>query len=95
MKTSFIYILSNKNRTVLYTGVTANLSKRMQYHLAGKGSRFCKSYNVRDLIYFETFTDIRVAIAREKQIKGWCREKKMALIKSKNPDMKNLLDNLK
>ena len=50
------------------------------------------SYNVRDLIYFETFTDIRDAIAREKQIKGWRREKKMLLIKGKNPDMKNLLD---
>ena len=92
MKESYIYILSNKNRTVFYTGVTGNLTNRMSRHIEGKGSKFCKKYNVRELIYFETFIDIRDAISREKEIKGWRREKKLALIKRRNPDLTNLLD---
>ena len=92
MKESYIYILSNKNRTVLYTGVTADLSKRMQWHRQGRGSVFCQRYNVNELIYYELFIDIRIAIRREKEIKGWRREKKLVLIKNKNPKMKNLLE---
>jgi putative endonuclease len=92
MKESYIYILSNKNRTVLYTGVTSDLSKRVEKHMEGKGSVFCKKYNVKELIYYELFTDIRDAIRREKEIKGWIRDKKLALIKSRNPEMKNLLE---
>ena len=92
MKESFIYILSNKNRTVFYTGVTANLPARMRAHQEGTGSVFCRRYNIRELIYYERFMDIREAIKREKQIKGWRREKKLAIIKIKNPEMKNLLE---
>jgi len=92
MKESYIYILSNKNRTVIYTGVTANLVDRMSWHQAGKGSKFCRKYNVNELLYYELFIDIRDAIRREKEIKGWRREKKIALIQSKNPHLKNLLE---
>ena len=91
MKESYIYILSNKNRTVLYTGVTGNLALRMRSHMEGNGSGFCKKYNVNELIYYELFTDIREAIKREKEIKGWRRDKKLVLVKSRNPNMKNLL----
>jgi putative endonuclease len=64
----------------------------MQQHRVGKGSVFCKRYNVNELIYYELFLDIRDAIKREKEIKGWRREKKLALIKSRNPEMKNLIE---
>jgi putative endonuclease len=91
MKTSYIYILSNKNRTVYYTGVTANLTKRIEEHRSGTKSKFCKAYNVKELLYYEQFTDINDAIRREKEIKGWRRDKKLALIKRKNPEVRNLL----
>jgi putative endonuclease len=92
MKESYIYILSNKNRTVFYTGITGDLSKRMEFHLDGRGSEFCRKYNVRELLYYEIFMNINEAIRREKEIKGWRREKKIALILSKNPDLRNLLE---
>lgn len=92
MKESYIYILSNKNRTVFYTGITGDLSKRMEFHLDGRGSECCRKYNVRELLYYEIFMDINEAIRREKEIKGWRREKKIALILSKNPDLRNLLE---
>ena len=91
MNESFIYILSNKNRTVFYTGVTGNLTLRMKSHIQGKGSVFCKKYNIKELIYYEFFIDIREAIKREKEIKGWREEKKLALIQQRNPELKNLL----
>ena len=91
MKYSYVYILSNDNRTVFYTGVTADLSRRISEHRSGKGSVFCKKYYVKTLIYYELFIDIRQAIAREKQIKEWKREWKINLIKSRNPEMEDLL----
>ncbi len=63
----------------------------MEYHRKGTGSVFCKKYNVRELIYYELFIDINDAIKREKEIKGWRREKKIDLIRKKNPDMKDIL----
>ncbi len=93
MKLSYIYIITNSQRTVLYTGVTADLASRMEWHLAGKGSKFCSRYNVKYLIYYEVFNDIREAIRREKYIKGKKREWKMDLIKRKNPQMLNLYCN--
>ncbi|HNS18237.1 MAG TPA: GIY-YIG nuclease family protein [Bacteroidales bacterium] len=92
MKESYIYILTNKNRTVFYTGVTANLSARMSSHLEGNGSVFCKKYNIRELIYYELFMDITDAIRREKEIKGWSREKKLNLVKKRNPELRDLLE---
>jgi putative endonuclease len=64
----------------------------MDYHRAGKGSKFCAKYNVKYLIYYETFTDIRDAIVRETRVKKWNRQWKIDLIRSKNPEMKDLLE---
>jgi len=67
MKESYIYIISNKNRTVLYIGITSNLIRRIEAHKNSFGSSFTKRYNVSDLLYFEKFTSIEEAIRREKQ----------------------------
>jgi putative endonuclease len=91
MKTSYVYILTNKNRTVFYTGVTADLVNRMPYHLVGRGSKFCAKYNVNILVYYEIHLEIRIAIRRETQIKRWNRQWKIDLIKSRNPGLVDLL----
>ncbi|WP_340139843.1 GIY-YIG nuclease family protein [Christiangramia echinicola] len=90
MKKSYTYILSNKNRTVIYIGVTGDLNKRITEHKNGKGSDFTKKYNLTDLLYFEEFTDINQAISREKQLKNWRKEWKWDLIKDFNPELKDL-----
>ena len=90
MRKSFVYILSNKNRTVLYTGVTNNLQRRMNEHQESKGSLFTKKYNVTDLLYFEEFVSIITAIKREKQLKKWNKDWKWNLIKEKNPELSTL-----
>ena len=66
MKESYIYIVSNKNRSVLYIGITSNLIKRIEEHKNGSGSKFTNKYNVNELLYFEKFLDISQAILREK-----------------------------
>ena len=66
MKESYIYIISNKNRTVLYIGVTSNLIKRIESHKRAVGSMFTKKYNLTVLLYFETYSSIKEAIKREK-----------------------------
>ena len=81
----YTYILTNSNRTVLYIGVTNDLQRRINEHKAGLSS-FTKKYNVHQLVYFEEYPDINAAIAREKQLKGWARAKKEALINSFNPN---------
>jgi len=90
IKTYYVYILTNKIKTVLYTGVTNNLCRRLQEHkqasLSVATTTFTGRYNVFYLLYFEQFPDIKQAIAREKEIKGWNRGKKMALINTMNPD---------
>ena len=91
----YVYILSNKNKNVIYTGVTNDLVKRVyehKHHL-DKGS-FTSRYNVENLIYFEETTDIDSAIAREKQIKGWNRKRKEKLIEAKNPSWDDLYENI-
>ncbi len=90
MKDGFIYILSNKYRTVLYIGVTHDLKQRLYEHKSGEGSVFTKKYKTKYLIYYEYFENIVDAIDREKQLKNWHREWKFNLIKSVNPDLKNL-----
>ncbi|MGM1057125.1 MAG: GIY-YIG nuclease family protein [Bacteroidota bacterium] len=95
METSYIYILSNKTRSMLYVGVTSNLEKRITQHKNGEGSIFTKKYHLTYLIYYEEFTDIVQAIAREKQLKNWHKEWKWNLIKSKNSDLEDLFDNLR
>ena len=86
----FVYILSNKNRTVLYTGITNNLERRLYEHKNGITKGFTTKYHAYDLVYFETIENPSSAIAREKQIKGFSRHKKNALIESINPNWDDL-----
>ena len=88
-KEYYIYIMTNKSRT-LYTGVTNNLLRRVQEHKQKQISGFTSKYNIQFLVYYETTTDIHAALAREKQVKGWLRIKKIALIDSMNPEWKDL-----
>ena len=88
----YVYILTNKAKTVLYTGVTNNLKERLYYHTHpdALSKAFTTKYRCYYLLYWEHFSDVETAIQREKQIKGWRREKKDALISSLNPDWKFL-----
>ena len=90
MKKSFVYILGNKNKTVFYIGVTSNLIERIENHKNKKGSKYTAKYNVCELLYYDVFTDVNQAIAREKQLKNWHRDWKINLIKQKNPEFKDL-----
>lgn len=88
----FVYILTNKNHTVLYTGVTSDLFVRVQEHRLNVYPGFTSRYNVNKLVYFEQYGDIYDAINREKQIKGGSRQKKLDLINSMNPQWLDLWD---
>ncbi len=90
MRIFYVYILTNKNKTVLYTGFTNSLERRVWEHKQHAIPGFTKKYNCDRLIYFEEFSDVRQAIAREKQIKGWLRSKKEALIATMNPEWNDL-----
>ncbi len=90
MNKSYVYILTNKYRTVFYIGVTSNLPQRLVQHKEGIGSVFTQKYNVSDLVYFEEFLEITQAIAREKQLKNWKKEWKINLIKEQNPKLETL-----
>ena len=83
-RTYWIYILASRSRN-LYTGVTNDLQRRMIEHCNGLVPGFTSRYRIFRLVYFEPFGDIRDAIAREKEIKGWRREKKVWLIEKRNP----------
>jgi len=87
----FVYIMSNESR-MLYVGVTNGLHKRVFQHKSKLIPGFTPKYNLYKLVHFEEFGDIRAAIAREKQIKGWPRSKKVALIVAKNPQWKDLAE---
>jgi putative endonuclease len=80
----FVYIIASRSRN-LYTGVTNNLERRLREHREGLVPGFAKRYKIHRLVYYESFGDIRTAIAREKQIKGWDRSKRVALIEGNNP----------
>lgn len=75
--------MTNKYRTTFYVGVTNDLHKRIVEHQNGMGSEFTKKYNLKDLIYFEKFSDINQAISREKQLKNWRKDWKLNLINKK------------
>ena len=90
----FIYILTNKINTVLYTGVTNNLKRRVYEHKEKLVDGFTKKYNISKLVYFEAGTDINGAIFREKQIKAGSRQKKIDLINEVNPEWKDLYEDL-
>jgi putative endonuclease len=91
-----VYIMSNKYKTVLYIGVTSDLLTRVLEHKEHvyRGS-FTDRYNLEYLIYYEIFSSIEEAITREKQIKGWKRERKVALINSMNPEWRDLHEEIK
>ena len=90
----YVYILTNKNKTVLYVGVTNNLKERLYFHANPLpfSKAFTAKYNVKYLIYYEHYSDIETAIDREKQIKKYRREKKEVLINAFNPQWKFLND---
>ena len=86
----YVYILANWNNKVIYTGFTNNLERRVFEHKNGLCDGYTKKYNVHKLVYYEHTNDARSAIEREKQIKGWTREKKNNLISSINSEWKDL-----
>ena len=86
----YVYILTTGNNIVLYTGVTNELRRRVFEHKSGYNEGFTKKYHVHKLIYFEIFDYVELAIVREKQIKGYSREKKIKLIETMNPEWKEL-----
>lgn len=88
----FVYVMTNLHNTVLYTGVTNNLQRRVLEHKSGKGSAFTKKYNITKLVYFESGDNVNMAIFREKQIKAGSRKKKLDLINSQNPEWKDLYE---
>ena len=87
----YVYIATNKIDTVLYTGVTNNLVRRMYEHENKLVDGFTTKYNIKKLIYYETFPRPDEGIAAEKKIKGWARQKKVHLIRSTNPTFRDLL----
>ena len=90
-KNWFVYIITNYKNTVLYTGITNNLQRRIWEHKTGLiKSSFSKKYHLYKLVWFEEFNTPREAIEAEKKIKGWKREKKIKLIKGKNPNFQDL-----
>lgn len=91
----YVYILANWNNKVLYAGVTNNLERRLYEHKMQLIDGFTKKYNVHKLVYFDCTNDVKSAIAREKQIKGWTRAKKNTLIAEMNPDWHDLSDDWK
>ena len=86
--------MANAHNTVLYTGVTADLKRRVWQHKEKLADSFTKRYNVTKLVYYEECDDVRVAIEREKQIKGGSRQKKVDLINAMNSDWRDLGDEL-
>jgi len=89
-KSYYVYLITNWNNKVIYIGVTSNLERRLYEHKNRLADGFTKKYNINKLVYFEETTDIKSAIAREKELKGWRREKKNRLVESSNKDWKNL-----
>ena len=86
----YVYILANKTNSTVYIGVTDDLMRRLQEHRNDQIDGFTKAYHVHKLVYYESFSDVRYAIAREKQLKGWRRARKNELIESKNPTWADL-----
>jgi putative endonuclease len=93
-KQYYVYILTNKNNTVLYTGVTSQLQGRVYQHRQKMVEGFTKKYNADKLVYYEICEDAYGAISREKQIKGGSRQKKIDLVNSANPGWRDLFGDL-
>ena len=90
----YVYILTNWNNKVLYVGMTNDLNRRLYEHQNELADGFTKKYHVHKLVYFETTTDVYAAISREKQIKGWKRERKNELVSSVNTEWNDLTEML-
>ena len=90
----YVYILTNFSRSALYIGITNDLIRRVEEHRSGNGGVFTRKYSLRYLVYFETTDDVYGAITREKELKGWRRQKKDDLIESSNPARLDLYENL-
>ncbi len=86
----YVYILTNKNNRVMYIGVTNDLVRRLYEHKQELVDGFTKRYHVHKLVYYEQTTDVRSAIEREKQLKGWIRARKNELVETINPDWRDL-----
>lgn len=93
MHSYYVYILASIRKT-LYTGVTNDLRRRVQHHKTGALGGFTSKYRVNRLVHFESFADVDHARAREKQIKGWIRARKIALIEAENPEWEDLADRI-
>ena len=91
MRIYHVYLMASRSR-VLYTGVTNNLARRVNEHKRGLIPGFTSRYRVTRLVYFEEFADVRDAIVREKEIKGWVRTRKIRLIEEHNPTWADLAD---
>lgn len=93
-KTYYLYIMSNKYNTTLYTGVTNDLVRRVHEHKTGVGSKFTHRYHITKLVFYESINDVEAAIRREKQIKAGSRQNKIDLINSINPEWKDLSEDI-
>ncbi|TET99065.1 MAG: GIY-YIG nuclease family protein [Anaerolineales bacterium] len=93
-KKYYVYIMTNKSNSTLYTGVTSDLKRRIYEHREGFGGGFTKKYAIKKLIYYEITTDVHSALAREKQIKAGSRKRKVDLINSFNSEWKDLYNEL-
>ncbi len=90
MNTYYVYMLTNEYNNVLYVGVTNDLKRRVYEHQSGLIEGFTQKYNVHKLVWYECCHDVKDAIAREKQLKGWIRSKKEDLIREMNPEWRDL-----
>jgi len=90
----FTYIITTRNIKLLYVGVTSSLKQRLIEHVTGKRGGYTQRYQCHYLLYFEEFKYIDKAIKREKELKGWSKKKKFALIQTKNPQLKFLNDEI-
>jgi putative endonuclease len=95
MNTYFVYIMTNPHNTVLYTGVTNDLIRRVAEHREGVTKGFTSKYNCNKLVYFEPFGSIELAIGREKQLKAGSRAKKEQLVQASNPDWTDLWESIR
>jgi len=90
----YVYLLTNWNNKVMYVGVTNDITRRLYEHKSKLVKGFTEKYNLHKLVYFEETPDVQAAIAREKEIKKWRREKKDALVAHANPDWRDLGEDL-
>lgn len=90
MRQYYVYMLTNWNDQVIYTGVTNNLQRRLFEHKEKLADGFTKKYNVHKLVYYEVTSDVNAALEREKEIKRWRRQKKNALVETMNPEWRDL-----